>query len=133
MVACSTPSGLDGFELAEITVGDDVLSVALASTPEQRSQGLSGVDGLPPSLDGMLFVWDEPTSTTFHMRDVAFPLDVWFFDSTGRLIGSARMETCPEGNCTSYATPGAVRWALETPADQREFEPGTSLSNVEKG
>ena len=113
-------------------MGDDTLSVALASTSAARSQGLSGVDELPSSIDGMLFSWDEPTSTTFHMRDVAFPLDVWFFDDDG-LIGSARMETCLDGDCTSYATPGPVLWALETPADEWEFEPGAQVSNVEKG
>ena len=81
----------------------------------------------------MLFSWDEPTSTTFHMRDVGFPLDMWFFDSAGRLIGSARMETCTEGDCASYATPGPIMWALETPVDEWEFDPGAQVSTVEKG
>jgi len=112
-------------------VGGQVLSVAVAATSSQRSQGLSGLDGLPDNLDGMLFSWSEPSSASFHMRDVGFPLDVWFFDGAGKLIGSARMDTCPEGACTSYATPGPVTWALETPADQWEFAPGTQLSNVE--
>jgi uncharacterized membrane protein (UPF0127 family) len=131
-VACSTPSGLDGFESGQVTVGDEVLRVALASTSAQRNQGLSGVTELPPAIDGMLFVWDQPTSTTFHMREVSFPLDVWFFDMTGQLIGSARMETCPDGVCNGYATPGPVMWALETPADEWDFGPGTQVSNVEK-
>lgn len=109
-------------------MGDDVLLVAVASTSSQRSQGLSGLDELPEGLDGMLFVWSDPSTSSFHMRDVGFPLDVWFFGDDGRLIGSARMETCPDGACTSYATPGPVMWALETPAGVFAFEPGSMLA-----
>lgn len=112
-------------------MGDEVLHVAIASTLAQRNQGLSDVTELPAAIDGMLFVWDRPTSTTFHMRGVSFPLDVWFFDMSGQLIGSARMETCPDGDCTGYATPGPVMWALETRAGEWDFEPGTQVSNVE--
>jgi len=127
-VSCSAPSGLDGFETGEVAVGDEGLAVAVASTALQRNQGLSGVDELPRGLDGMLFSWSEPSSTSFHMRDVGFPLDVWFFDVDGSLIGSARMETCLDGACSSYATPGPVMWALETPAGVFSFAPGAILT-----
>ena len=129
--SCATPAGLDGFETAEVDVDGQQITVAVASTSAQRSQGLQDVDTLPPGLEGMLFVFDGPTSTTFHMRNVAFPLDVWYFDPDRRLIGSATMETCPKGNCTSYGTPGEIMWALETPAGDWEFAPGVLLSNVE--
>ncbi|HXV70477.1 MAG TPA: DUF192 domain-containing protein [Acidimicrobiia bacterium] len=127
-MSCATTSGLDGFETGEVAVGEETLSVAVASTALQRSRGLSGVDELPRGLDGMLFTWSEPSSTSFHMRDVGLPLDVWFFDADGSLIGSARMETCLDGTCSSYATPGPVMWALETPAGEFSFAPGAILT-----
>ncbi|HEX6222247.1 MAG TPA: DUF192 domain-containing protein [Acidimicrobiia bacterium] len=104
------------------------MTVAVATTSTQRNQGLQGVEALPDGLDGMLFAFDEPISTTFHMRNVAFPLDVWFFDDAGVLLGSIRMTTCPPGACPSYATPGAVTWALETPAGRFDIDPGSELS-----
>lgn len=127
-VGCSTAPTLTGFDTAEVTVGDEMLFVALASTGSERSQGLSGLTELPEDIDGMLFTWDEPTTTSFHMRDVGFPLDVWWFDADGNLLGSARMEPCLEDDCPSYSTPGPVVWALETPADARDFATGDLLS-----
>lgn len=128
LVGCSSTLTLEGFEAAEVTVGDEVLFVALASTSSERMQGLSGLTEIPKDIDGMLFSWDEPTSTSFHMRDVGFPLDVWWFDVDGILVGSTRMEPCVEPDCPSHSTPGPVVWALETPADVRDFVPGELLS-----
>ena len=130
---CSTTPTLEKFDADEVSVGEEELFVALASTATERSQGLSGLTEIPEGIDGMLFSWDEPTSTSFHMRDVGFPLDVWWFDADGSLIGSARMEPCVEDECPSYSTPGPIMWALETPADVRDFDPGVLVSNVEKG
>lgn len=128
MAACSAQPAIDGFDSGEVAVGDAVLSVAVASTSSQRGQGLSGLDELPRGLDGMLFIWDAPSTTTFHMSGVGFPLDVWFFDGDGMLIGSTRMPTCPDGACTSFSTPGPVMWALETPAGDFSFAPGSRLT-----
>lgn len=119
---------LEGFETAVITVDGQQLTVAIAESGDQRDQGLQGVDSLPPGLEGMLFVFDEPTETSFHMRTVGLPLDIWWFDASGRLIGSNLMETCPDGDCPSYPTPGPVVWALETPAGDVVLEPGAALS-----
>ena len=128
MAACSAQPGLDEFDTGEVVVGEDVLRVVVARTSSQRNQGLSGIDEMPPGLDGMLFSWSEPSSTSFNMGDVGFPLDVWFFDDEGVLIGSASMETCPDGACTSYSTPGPVMWALETVAGEFAFDPGSVLT-----
>ncbi len=131
LASCAAPATVNELDIARVTVGDEVITVAVASTTSERNQGLADIDALPDTIQGMLFVWDEPTATTFTMRDVGFPLDIWFFDDSGRLVGSAGMDTCPDGGCTSYGTPGAVSWALETPSGEWDFAPGTALSNVE--
>ncbi len=101
--------------------------MALADTPEQRSQGLRGVEELPEGLDGMLFVFEEARPATFGMRDTLIPLDIWWFDADGRLLGSTEMEPCHSEACPDYRSPGEVVWALETPAEQVEFAPGDGL------
>lgn len=128
MAACAqTAPALAGFETSDIEVGGETLTVALAETPEQRSQGLRGVEELPEGLDGMLFVFEAARPATFGMRDTLVPLDIWWFDANGRLLGSTEMEPCPSEPCTTYGSPGEVAWALETPAEQVEFAPGDSL------
>lgn len=70
----------------------------------------------------MLFVFDQPRTATFHMRTVGFPLDIWWFDEDGHLIGMTEMETCLEGGCELYPSPGEIMWALETPAGDYRFD-----------
>ncbi|MFP3881526.1 MAG: DUF192 domain-containing protein [Actinomycetota bacterium] len=101
--------------------------MALAETQQQRSQGLRRVEELPEGLDGMLFVFDQPRPATFGMRDTLIPLDLWWFDASGGLLGSTEMEPCPSEPCPGYGSPGEVAWALETPAGQVELAPGDSL------
>ncbi len=75
----------------------------------------------------MLFAWDSPVSATFGMRDTSIPLDIWWFDAEGRLLGSTPMTTCPDGDCVAYRSPGPVLWALETVAGEHDFPPGARL------
>jgi uncharacterized protein len=127
LVACAAQPTLEGFEIDEISVGDTTLTVAVAETSDQRSQGLREVDSLPAGLDGMLFVFGEERTATFGMEDTVIPLDIWWFDGGGRLIGSTTMEPCPEVPCPSYPSPGDVSWALETPAGEWRFASGAML------
>jgi len=131
VAACAAAPGLEGFEVAEISVGDSELTVAIADTSAQRRQGLRGVERLPDGIDGMLFVWDSPTSATFAMTDTLLPLDIWWFDEEGRLVGSTVMETCLKGPCVGYGSPGPIMWAMETPTGEYGFIPGALLSTVE--
>src|SRR5206468_11388728 len=48
--------------------GNDRLRVQIADTTEERAQGLMNVTALQPD-DGMAFVWAEPTTSTFWMKD----------------------------------------------------------------
>lgn len=114
------------FPIEPVSVGDVELEVAVASTPEQRSQGLRGVEELD-GYDGMLFVFEETRGATFGMRDTLIPLDIWWFDGDGVLIGSTEMQPCEEAICASYGSPGEVGWALETPLGQWEFSLGDLL------
>jgi hypothetical protein len=101
--------------------------VVIAETSGQRNQGLRGIEALPEGVDGMLFVWDSPVSATFGMRDTSIPLDIWWFDDAGRLLGSTEMTPCPDGSCVAYGSPGPVLRALETPAGEYDFPPGGQL------
>jgi uncharacterized membrane protein (UPF0127 family) len=111
-----------------VEVGDERLTVAVAETSPQRRQGLRGLDELPDGIDGMLFVYSDPRSASFNMRTVGLDLDIWWFDESAELMGSASMSTCLEGGCVSYRSPGEIGWALETAAGVFDFVPGELLS-----
>lgn len=102
--------------------------MSVADTTELRQRGLRDVESLPDGVDGMLFVFEESRSATFGMLDTLIPLDIWWFDAEGALLGVTEMTPCPEEPCASYASPAPVRWALETPTGARAFPGGALLS-----
>ncbi|MGH8952936.1 MAG: DUF192 domain-containing protein [Acidimicrobiia bacterium] len=130
----ATPTGeLPDLPTTSISIAGVDLQVWMADDAAERNQGLRQVESLPADIDGMLFVWDEPTETAFVMEDTLVPLDVWFFDEEGELVGSHEMTPCTTDPCSLYPTPGPVSWALETPQGGQEFEIGDRLSTSELG
>jgi len=112
------PAGapFDGLTAVDVTVGGDPLRVVVADEAVERSAGLRDRTD-PEPYDGMLFVPDRETTTSFTMRGVDEPLDLAFFDADGERLGGHEMTPCAEGVvCPSYRSEVAWRFALETPA-----------------
>ncbi len=109
------PAGVStDFDRVVIELGGVPLTVAVAVTPEQRSQGLMGVEELSP-LDGMLFVFGNENVRSFWMKDTLIPLDVAFFDADGFLVSKTSMATCLDDDCPSYSSEEPAQYALEAP------------------
>ena len=123
VVGCATPeaAGLEAFATITVSVDDRLLSVALADTRALTRQGLRGVTDLG-SLDGMLFDLGESRAVRFTKRDTLIPLDIYFFDEAGRLVGEFEMTPCESEPCPAYSPDRAVRYALETPAGALDGE-----------
>jgi uncharacterized membrane protein (UPF0127 family) len=128
--ACSGAMPASTFPEADIGVGDELVTVWVADESAERRQGLMEVDQLPRGIDGMLFVFETERSVRFTMLNTPMPLDIWWFDATGVLVGSLEMEPCPSKPCPSYRSPGPIRWVLETPQDKFDFAPGVMISGV---
>lgn len=128
MAACASTTNVSPLPTEAVSVGDTELQVWVADTAEERSQGLRDVSQLPAGVDGMLFVFDTPRTPVFVMEDTLIPLDVWFFDGNGVLIGTEEMAPCDAEPCTRYPGPESVKWALETPLGAHDFEPGAVLA-----
>ena len=71
-------------ELPLVSVGPAALRMEFATTPAQRRRGLMHRASIDHDY-GMLFVFDEPQSMSFYMRNVRFPIDIGFFTADGIL------------------------------------------------
>ena len=78
-----------------------VLYVDVADTAEEHQKGLKGVETLPED-DGMAFVFDEQSDSTFWMKDTLVPLSIAFVNNTGRVIGVRDMQPCESDPCPTY-------------------------------
>lgn len=94
-----------------LKVGDQSLILEIADTEEKRVQGLSDRDSLGEN-HGMLFVFDEPGSYGFWMKDMRFPIDIVFLDVNLRVINvyqGVKPETFP----TPFYPVAPAKYVLE--------------------
>jgi uncharacterized protein len=91
---------------------DALLYVDVADDVEERRRGLMGVASLPAD-EGMAFVFDEPVSSTFWMKDTLIPLSIAFLGEDDRVIGVRDMQPCEADPCPTYGVDGPYILAIE--------------------
>lgn len=99
-----------GLAIAHVKVGPHPLTVEVAATEAQRSQGLMFRAKLGRD-DGMLFVFDDPGYYAMWMKNTLIPLSVAFIDGDGVILNILDME--PK-TLDSHAAAGPARYAIET-------------------
>jgi uncharacterized membrane protein (UPF0127 family) len=109
------PTALRSFGLADLRVGTEAYTVAVADASDEWGRGLAGVDDLGP-IDGLLFAFPEPVEAPFFMKGATIPLDIAFFAEDGRCLGVQSMPLCAADPSPTYRAPAPYRWALEAPA-----------------
>ena len=97
---------------ASFDENDAVLYVDLAKTAQEQAKGLMGIEMLPAD-EGMAFVFDEPTDSTFWMKDTLIPLSIAFVDEAGRVIGMRDMQPCKSDPCPTYGIDEPYVLAIE--------------------
>lgn len=68
-----------------IGIGDRTYNVKVAESEEDKIKGLQGRKSLAED-EGMLFVYDEPQTVGFWMKDTDIPLDIIFIDEDLEVI-----------------------------------------------
>jgi uncharacterized membrane protein (UPF0127 family) len=94
---------------------DAVLSVEVADTPAERRHGLMGVEELAAD-EGMVFVFREPVTSGFWMKDTVIPLSIAFVGVDDRIVGVREMEPCRADPCPSYGVERPYVLAIEANA-----------------
>ena len=70
------------------------------------------VTALQPD-DGMAFVWAEPTTSTFWMKDTLIPLSIAFVNPDGTIVSISDMQPCHADPCPTYASAAPYTMAVE--------------------
>lgn len=93
----------------QLQAGMHVLDVQLAQTPEQRQIGLMWRKEMPQH-EGMLFVFEQPATQCFWMRNTLIPLSAAFLADDGTIVNIADMK--PQSD-VSHCSEKPVRYVLE--------------------
>lgn len=95
-------------KVVNIEIGKQRYKVEVACTEEDRIKGLQGRESLDEDK-GMLFVFDEPDTIDFWMKDTKIPLDIIFINEDMEVISVYQGE--PENE--NIAEEDNVKFVLE--------------------
>ena len=112
---------------ATLHVGMHNIRAQLALTPEQRQIGLMFRQSMP-THEGMLFVFEQPATQCFWMRNTLLALSVAFLAEDGTVVNLADMK--PQSD-DSHCSTKPVRYVLEMNQGwfaKRGVKPGTRIS-----
>jgi uncharacterized protein len=92
--------------------GSVTLQVEIADNTTLRDRGLMGRQSLATD-SGMAFLWPQPTTATFWMKDTLIPLSIAFWDSSGKIVAIKEMTPCSSDPCPTYGAPVPFAGAVE--------------------
>ncbi len=92
-----------------LSAGMHRIDAQVAATPVQRQIGLMHRREMPLH-EGMLFVFEQPATQCFWMRNTLIPLTAAFVADDGRIVNLADMQPLSE---QSHCSTEPVRYVLE--------------------
>lgn len=116
-----------GLRRVELAAGMYRIDAQVAMSPEQRQIGLMFRKDMP-TQEGMLFVFEQPSTQCFWMKNTVLPLTAAFVADDGTIVNLADMK--PQ-TLDSHCSSKPVRFVLEMNKgwfEQRGLKAGTKLS-----
>lgn len=110
-----------------LTAGMHNIVAMVAQTPEQRAIGLMHRREMA-THEGMLFVFEQPATQCFWMKNTLLPLTIAFLADDGTIVNLADMQ--PQ-SLDSHCSTKPVRYALEMNQGwfaRRAIKPGFRLA-----
>lgn len=104
--------------LIAVSVADITLHVETATTPTERTKGLSGRQSLGSS-DGMLFFFETDDLHGFWMRDTYLSLDIIWLNAD-KVVVHIERNVSPDSYPTIFTPPSPARYVLEIAAGRSE-------------
>lgn len=104
---------------AKALVGNQVIELEVARTPQQQAVGLMYRTDLPANR-GMLFLFNPPQTVNFWMKNVPIHLDILFLkDGVVKAI-APKAPPCTTNPCPTYSSGIPVNQVLELRGGQVE-------------
>ena len=113
----------------KLQLGMYQIDTQVAQTPEQRSIGLMFRSEMP-AHEGMLFVFEQPSTQCFWMKNTLLPLTAAFVADDGTIVNLADMN--PQST-DSHCSSKPVRYVLEMHQGwfaKKGFKAGSRLVGV---
>ena len=93
-----------------------ILTVDLATTPQEQQMGLSGRVSMPADR-GMLFVFNQEGQWSFWMHEMNFPLDIIWFNANRQVVFIEQdLPPCTPQACLIFTPPVNAMYVLEVNA-----------------
>jgi uncharacterized membrane protein (UPF0127 family) len=99
----------------EVRLGSGAYSLWLADTDPTRIQGLSNVDSLHLN-GGLLMAFDSSDTHGVWMKDMNFPIDIIWLDSSKKVVYIVKNAPPEEPATIIYKPKDPARYILELPA-----------------
>lgn len=90
----------------------ELMNLEVARTPEARAMGLMDRTELGEG-GGMVFLFDDPTTGAFWMKDTLIPLSIAFWEEDGDITDILDMRPCRSDPCPLYRASGPFVGAIE--------------------
>ena len=113
----------------EITAGMHRIEAQVAASPQERQTGLMHRKEMP-AHEGMLFVFEQPATQCFWMKNTLLPLTAAFVADDGTIVNLADMKPQTED---SHCSAKPVRYVLEMNQGwfkKRGIKPGFKLQGA---
>jgi uncharacterized membrane protein (UPF0127 family) len=96
--------------------GNVVVSLEVARTEAERARGLMHRASMPERA-GMIFLFERPGIYPFWMKNTLIPLDMFWTDTSGRIVWIAEsVPPCKADPCPEYPPRAVASYVIETNA-----------------
>lgn len=100
------------FNTVAITINQDIYSLEIAKTQDQRQRGLMFRDKLD-FKNGMVFIYPNSGNHRIWMKNTRIKLTVIWVDERGQVISIQRLEPCQRDPCESYGLDQPSKYIIE--------------------
>jgi uncharacterized membrane protein (UPF0127 family) len=106
---CFNRTASSGLPTAKMKIGEKEFELEIASTQIARNIGLMRRDSMPAD-HGMIFVFSEPDTHSFWMKNTRIALDIVFVDAEGTIRSIQQMKPY---SLKSVSPPVSIKYAIE--------------------
>lgn len=117
------------FDTTTLAINQDVYSLEIAKTPDQRQHGLMFRERLS-SKNGMVFVYPNSANHQIWMKNTKIKLTVIWIDEGGEVLGIQQLKPCQRDPCKSYGVNQPSRYIIELNHQVHNVKIGDKISGL---